>query len=194
MKIFRWGCYIYLACCLFFFIYAGERYSYYITGLFGWQPTHSEFAQVDLEHYDDLPMSCKLCKGGFATFKAFFGSNTTYNFLIPTVKSIGSITTGDSEMCEFLFDSYGNKVYSNLFYRLMDVDYQCFYVGLCDDTFYERDDENIYIKRMMDEQPPIDRKYPNVAPEEPIRMLQISDAHVDRGYLEGSAVECSAPS
>jgi len=39
---------------------------------------------------------------------------------------------------------------------------------------------------MMSKQPRIDRKYPKEKPKKLIRMLQLSDAHVDRGYLEGS--------
>lgn len=90
-------------------------------------------------------------------------------------------------MCEELFDSYGNNVFTHLFYRLMDVNYQCFYISLCDDYYYEVDDEQIYIRRMMSEQPEIDRKYPTQKPNKTIKMLQLSDAHVDRGYLEGSS-------
>ena len=39
---------------------------------------------------------------------------------------------------------------------------------------------------MMDNQPQINRNYPQQKPEKVIKMLQISDAHVDRAYLEGS--------
>lgn len=59
MKIFRWACYGYLLSAFILFIYMGERYSYYITGLVGWKPTHSEYAEVDLRYYDEQAFACK---------------------------------------------------------------------------------------------------------------------------------------
>lgn len=45
---------------------------------------------------------------------------------------------------------------------------------------------------MMKRQPKINRQYPRKKPAKIIKMLQISDAHVDRGYLEGTNPHCKS--
>jgi hypothetical protein len=51
-----------------------------------------------------------------------------------------------------------------------------------------------YVNRLMTKQPKVDRKYPKSKPEKIYRMLQVTDAHVDRTYLEGSNAECTQAS
>ena len=63
-----------------------------------------------------------------------------------------------------------------------------------DDYTYKAYKPEEYVDQMMKSQPPINRQYPNEKPQKLIRMLQLSDAHVDRGYLEGSNSDCKAPS
>jgi hypothetical protein len=73
-----------------------------------------------------------------------------------------------------------------------DVNYMCSAVSLCDDYHYEAYDINNYLERVLKDQPSANRKYPKSKPQKLYKMFHISDAHVDRNYLEGTATECKS--
>lgn len=77
--------------------------------------------------------------------------------------------------------------------RIYDVNYMCNVISVCDDYYYQTYKVEDYIDDMMKKQPKINREYPRETPQKLIKMFQISDAHVDRGYLEGTNTECKAP-
>lgn len=192
MKLCRWLCYGYLIAAFITAVYLGERYSYYMTGLAGYTPTHSRYANEDLEYYENQSFKWKLCKGGFSAVRALIGSNTTIGVINPAVKFFCFLGTGNKQLCEGMFDSYSLPVFENLMLRVMDVDYQCFYLSLWDDWYYEIEKIEDYKDRLSSPKP--DNSYPKQKPEKLIRMLQISDAHVDRAYLEGTNTEWETPS
>jgi sphingomyelin phosphodiesterase len=186
--------YAYLAMSFFVSIYLGERYIYYSTGMAGFTPTHSKHAQEDLRYYDYQGFGWKFWKASFSSLRTIVASNVTISLIEPIVKTVWSLATDQKIMCDQFFDSFGYGVFSNLMERVFDVNYIWTCIGLWDEYYYQDYKASDYINRMMAGQPRITRNYPQKTPEKIIRMLQISDAHVDRGYLEGSNPDCTQAS
>jgi hypothetical protein len=77
--------------------------------------------------------------------------------------------------------------------RDYDVNYMCSALSLCDDYNYAAYDINDYVDRVIKDQPSANRNYPRNTPQKLYTMFHISDAHVDRNYMEGTLAECNAP-
>ena len=62
----------------------------------------------------------------------------------------------DSEFCGQLFDGYAYTVWHALFNRLVNPNFVCQQIALCDEFVWEEDKTSDYVKKMVDETPAVD--------------------------------------
>ena len=165
MKIFRWACFAYMITGFLVSLFIGERFMYYATGLFGYTPMYSEYAEEDLQYYEYQGFGCKLWKGGLGALKWTLLSNFTYQIFIPLVKGSWALGTGEEMMCEELFDGFGPSVWMSIQERLYDVNYMCTTVSLWDDYYYKAYDVQDYVNKITRNLSATDDSYPKTKPK-----------------------------
>ena len=107
-------------------------------------------------------------------------SNFTLSWAIPFTQMLVGTTSMNYEFADELIEGFGPPVWNNLHARLFDPNYVCSEIAICDDLYYQRSSAAEFESHLTSQTPPVDRNYPEERVDEPLRMFQISDAHVDR--------------
>ena len=108
-----------------------------------------------------------------------------------------SLPTRDPVFCDEFIDIYAYPIWSNFWYHYINPDYICNQIYFCSDRTFTAIDSKKEARTYLEGRPTTrNRNYPPspFPPGRPVwKMMQLSDAHVDRSYMKGANSHCNLP-
>lgn len=135
----------------------------------------------------DEDFSCTLCKRIVAAIRTTVEEKYTPDEIVHIAVLFCSLNYG-YDYCEGFYTNYGIPLLKNAFVRLTNSDNFCHTLGLCPEGQDCEDTYDIALRLLKDKP---NKKREAINPEAPIlKMLQITDIHLDPLNIEGTSVYC----
>ena len=151
------------------------------------------------------PLSCAGCHVGVKVLDSVLASDLFYDLGETLVIEICSHGVELKEVCEGAVHEMGIVLVPQLLNLVLTPDYFCSRVaGFCANPSYHTLNEQAFIERVLADKPQfiannsfIDQLYEEISadpePRETIRVLHMSDIHIDFEYQVGANTDCGKP-
>ena len=151
-------------------------------------PTGFLFKLVKLKLMDtDEDFSCTLCKRIMAAIRTTVEEKYTPDEIIHVVALFCSLSKS-FDYCESFYTNYGVPFLKNAFVRITNSENFCHTLGFCAEG-QDCEDTYDYAIRLLKDKP--NKKRESIDPSAPtLKMLQMTDIHLDPLYIEGGSVYC----
>lgn len=147
-------------------------------------------ADVGEEKNPEISPNCSKCKSLTGKIREFTLKKYGVSGLYFVLKLICSRFL-DKEVCSGAIENYGGVVLDSIIKRSIDSDRICTSIKFCKDPIPFISKE-AYAKRVLSNKPPTKIVPLNkTAPE--LKVVQVSDIHLDLRYKEGTIVDCGKP-
>ena len=145
-----------------------------------------QLIKLRLSQMDD-DFSCTLCKRIMAAVRTTVEEKYTPDEIVHLVVLFCSFNKG-YDYCENFYTNYGIPFLINTFVRITNSENFCYTLGLCAEG-QDCEDTYDYAIRLLKDKPNKSReKIDPTAPQ--LKMLHITDIHLDPNYIEGASVYC----
>ena len=134
--------------------------------------------------------SCTLCKRIVAAVRTTVEEKYTPTEIINTIALICSISQ-DYDYCYNFYSNYGIPFLKNAFIRLTNSDNFCHTLGFCSEGQLCEDTYDYAIRLLKDKPNKTKEKIDTSAPT--LKMIQVTDIHYDKNYVENGTIYCDTP-
>ncbi len=134
--------------------------------------------------------SCTLCKRIVAAVRTTVEEKYTPTEIINTIALICSISQ-DYDYCYNFYSNYGIPFLKNAFIRLTNSDNFCHTLGFCSEGQLCEDTYDYAIRLLKDKPNKTKEKIDTSA--QTLKMIQVTDIHYDKNYVENGTIYCDTP-
>ena len=134
--------------------------------------------------------SCTLCKRIVAAVRTTVEEKYTPTEIINTIALICSISQ-DYDYCYNFYSNYGIPFLKNAFIRLTNSDNFCHTLGFCSEGQLCEGTYDYAIRLLKDKPNKTKEKIDTSA--QTLKMIQVTDIHYDKNYVENGTIYCDTP-
>ena len=134
--------------------------------------------------------SCTLCKRIVAAVRTTVEEKYTPTEIINIIALICSLSK-DYDYCYNFYSNYGIPFLKNAFIRLTNSDNFCHTLGFCSEGQLCEDTYDYAIRLLKDKPNKTKEKIDTSA--QTLKMIQVTDIHYDKNYVENGTIYCDTP-
>ena len=134
--------------------------------------------------------SCTLCKRIVAAVRTTVEEKYTPTEIIDIIALICSLSQ-DYDYCYNFYSNYGIPFLKNAFIRLTNSDNFCHTLGFCSEGQLCEDTYDYAIRLLKDKPNKTKEKIDTSA--QTLKMIQVTDIHYDKNYVENGTIYCDTP-
>ena len=149
------------------------------------------FKLIKLKLGDEENFSCTLCKRIVTAIRTTVEEKYKPDEIIKIVSLLCSLNK-DYDYCYGFFSNYGYPFLKNAFVKILNSENLCQTLGFCVDG-PECEDTYDYALRLLKDKPKNKTKEKIDKSASLLKMIQVTDIHYDRHYIENGTVYCDTP-